>query len=219
MSRELQNPPGAGTPAVYLVDDHQSLRTSLTRLLQAAGHEVRAYASAADFLMDRNGPLRGCLLLDVWMPGGPTGLELHQALVRQGETLPVIFLTGRGDIPMSVQAVKNGAFDFLTKPVRSEDLLKTVTAAMENEKISWQAGTRHRELARREASLTAAQREVFQRVTAGHPNKQIAADLGCAERTVKAHRSRVMLKMAASSLPELVGMAAEMHRPASCHDG
>lgn len=200
-------------PAVHLVDDNESLRTALTRLLRAAGHDVRAYASAADFLMARDGPLRGCLLLDVRLPGGPTGLELHQALVRQGETLPVIFLTGHGDIPMSVRAVKNGAFDFLTKPVQGEDLLKAVAAALENEERSWQAGTRRRELARREASLTPAEREVFHRVTAGYPNKQIAAELGCAERTVKAHRSQVMHKMAAASLPELVGMAAEMQRP------
>lgn len=213
MNRELQNPPGDGMPSVHLVDDNESLRTALIRLMRAAGHDVRAYASAADFLMARDGPLRGCLLLDVRLPGGPTGLELHQALVRQGETLPVIFLTGHGDIPMSVRAVKNGAFDFLTKPVQGEDLLKAVAAALEKEERSWQAATRRRELARREASLTPAEREVFHRVTAGHPNKQIAAELGCAERTVKAHRSQVMHKMAAASLPELVGMAAEMQRP------
>ena len=193
------------------MDDDEALRTALSRLLRAAGHEVRVYASAAEFLMARNGPMRGCLLLDVRMPGGPTGLELHQALVRQGETLPVIFLTGHGDIPMSVQAVKNGAFDFLTKPVRRDDLLKTVTC---------RAGGRGSGVAsrrpgdanslRREASLTPTEREVFRRVVAGQPNKMIAAELGCAERTVKAHRAQVMHKMAAASLPELVGMAAEI---------
>ena len=200
----------APQPIVHLVDDDDSLRTALTRLLKAAGHEVRAYASAADFLMARCGPLRGCLLLDVRMPGGPTGLELHQALVRQGETLPVIFLTGHGDIPMSVKAVKNGDFDFLTKPVRREDLLKTVTAALESEEAFWKSGHRRRELAQREATLTPTEREVFRRVVSGQPNKMIAADLGCAERTVKAHRSQVMHKMAATSLPELVSMAVEL---------
>lgn len=205
-------PPSPETAAgcVHLVDDDESLRTALVRLLHAAGHEVRAYASAAEFLMARNGTMRGCLLLDVRMPGGPTGMELHQALVRQGEKLPVVFLTGHGDIPMSVQAVKNGAFDFLTKPVRREVLLKTVAAALESEEAAWRAGSRLRELVRREATLTPAEREVFRRVVAGRPNKMIAAELGCAERTVKAHRAQVMHKMAAASLPDLVGMAAEL---------
>jgi FixJ family two-component response regulator len=208
MNLDFENPPSS--PVVHLVDDDDSLRTALTRLLKAAGHEVRAYASAADFLMARTGPLRGCLLLDVRMPGGPTGLELHQALVRQGETLPVVFLTGHGDIPMSVRAVKNGAFDFLTKPVQRTDLLKAVIGALEFEATAWQAGARRRELAQREAILTPTERLVFQRVITGQPNKMIAADLGCAERTVKAHRAQVMHKMAAASLPELVSMAAEL---------
>jgi two-component system, LuxR family, response regulator FixJ len=196
--------------AVHLVDDDEALRTALSRLLRAAGHEVRVYASAAEFLMARNRLMRGCLLLDVRMPGGPTGLELHQALIRQGETLPVVFLTGHGDIPMSVQAVKSGAFDFLTKPVRRDELLKTVAAALEAERTSWQAGAKRRDLLRRESSLTPTEREVFRRVVAGQPNKMIAAELGCAERTVKAHRSQVMAKMAAASLPELVSMASQI---------
>jgi len=198
------------SPVVHLVDDDESLRTALSRLLRAAGHEVCVYASAAEFLMARADCTRGCLLLDVRMPGGPTGLELHQALVRQGETLPVIFLTGHGDIPMSVRAVKSGAFDFLTKPVQSDELLKVVAAALEAEETAWQAAGRHRELLRRIASLTPTEREVFRRVVAGLPNKMIAAEIGCAERTVKAHRAQVMSKMAAASLPELVGMAAEI---------
>jgi FixJ family two-component response regulator len=197
-------------PIIHLVDDDEALRSALSRLLKAAGHEVRAYASAGDFLMTRVGPLHGCLLLDVRMPGGPSGIELHQALVQQGETLPVIFLTGHGDIPMSVQAVKNGAFDFLTKPVQREDLLKAVGAALDHGTSLWKSESRKRELARRMSSLTPTEREVFRRVTAGQPNKMIAADLGCAERTVKAHRSQVMRKMGAASLPELVGIAAEV---------
>jgi FixJ family two-component response regulator len=210
MSRESQRPPADESPAVHLVDDDEALRTALSRLLRAAGHEVRVYGSAAEFLMARNGAMRGCLLLDVRMPGGPTGLELHQALVRQGEKLPVVFLTGHGDIPMSVQAVKNGAFDFLTKPVRREDLLKTVSAALEAEESSWQTGERLRELTQRESTLTPTEREVFRRVVAGQPNKMIATELGCAERTVKAHRAQVMHKMAAASLPGLVSIAAEI---------
>lgn len=202
--------PAGETPAVHLVDDDEALRKALSRLLRAAGHEVRVYPSAAEFLMARNGPMRGCLLLDVRMPGGPTGLELHQALVRQGETLPVIFLTGHGDIPMSVQAVKNGAFDFLTKPVRREELLKAVNAALAADDALWQAGTLRRELLRREARLTPVERKVFHLVIAGDPNKMIAAELGCSERTVKAHRAQVMEKMGASSLPELVNFAARI---------
>lgn len=207
MNREILPP-----PVVHLVDDDEALRTALTRLLKAAGHEVVGHASAAEFLMARQGPAHGCLLLDVRMPGGPSGIELHQALVRQGETLPVIFLTGHGDIPMSVTAVKNGAFDFLTKPVRREDLLKVVGAALEHSAATWMAGARKRGLAQRVASLTPTERQVFQRVVAGQPNKMIAAELGCAERTVKAHRAQVMGKMAAASLPELVAMATETSR-------
>jgi two-component system, LuxR family, response regulator FixJ len=214
MSRDSESQPTTVAPVIHLVDDDAALRTALSRLLRAAGHEVSTYASVAEFLLARNGPLRGCLLLDVRMPGGPTGLELHQALIRQGETLPVIFLTGHGDIPMSVQAVKSGAFDFLTKPVQSKDLLKVVAAALEKEERGWRENARLRDLARREASLTPTEREVFRRVVAGQPNKMIAADLGCAERTVKAHRSQVMHKMAAGSLPELVSMA----RPARGND-
>jgi FixJ family two-component response regulator len=210
MSRDTHSPPSDESPAVHLVDDDEALRTALSRLLRAAGHEVRVYASAAEFLMERNTGMRGCLLLDVRMPGGPTGLELHQALVRQGETLPVIFLTGHGDIPMSVQAVKSGAFDFLTKPVSGDDLLKAVASALSKEEMARLAGGRRRELLRRETTLTPTEREVFRRVVAGQPNKMIAVELGCAERTVKAHRSQVMHKMAAGSLPELVGMAAEI---------
>ena len=202
--------PEASAACIHLVDDDDSLRTALERLLRAAGHEVRAHASAADFLMARTGPLRGCLLLDVRMPGGPTGLELHQALIRQGETLPVVFLTGHGDIPMSVQAVKNGAFDFLTKPVRREDLLKTVSGALAADEARWQAGELRRELLRRESLLTPTERKVFHLVIAGDPNKMIAAELGCSERTVKAHRAQVMHKMGASSLPELVSIAAKI---------
>lgn len=198
------------SPVVHLVDDDESLRTALSRLLRAAGYEVCVYASAAEFLMARVGSMRGCLLLDVRMPGGPTGLELHQALVRQGEMLPVVFLTGHGDIPMSVRAVKNGAFDFLTKPVQRADLLKTVAAALEAEETAWQAAAQHRELLLREASLTPTEREVFRRVVAGQPNKMIAAELGCAERTVKAHRAQVMSKMLAASLAELVSMASQI---------
>lgn len=195
------------TPVVHLIDDDDSLRTALTRLLHAAGHEVRAHASAADFLMARQGSLRGCLILDVRMPGGPNGLDLQKALHRQGETLPVIFLTGHGDIAMGVQAMKDGAFDFLTKPVQRDSLLNAVRAALARELVAIHAAERQRDLAARANRLTPAEREVFRRVVEGQPNKGIAAELGCSERTVKAHRSQVMAKMGASSLPDLVHLS------------
>lgn len=155
------------TPVVHLVDDDESLRTALTRLLRAAGHEVRAHASVADFLMDRQGPLRGCLILDVRMPGGPSGLELQTALLRKGETLPVVFITGHGDIAMGVQAMKDGAFDFLTKPVPRDSLLKTVRAALAHDEAAWHATDRQRDVAARAKRLTRTENEVFRRVVEG----------------------------------------------------
>ncbi|WP_367871641.1 response regulator transcription factor [Luteolibacter sp. Populi] len=199
---------------VYVIDDDASLRTSVTRLLRTADHEVRSFASAGEFLLAREGPLRGCLLLDIRMPGGASGLEVYQALVRQAELLPVIFLTGHGDIPMSVAAIKAGAFDFLTKPVRAEVLLATVAAAFARDAGTWAATERRRDLAMRLATLTHAEYQVYRRVIAGQPNKQITAEVGSAERTVKAHRARVMTKMGALSLAELVHMADELNGPA-----
>lgn len=195
------------TPVVHLVDDDDSLRKAVSRLLNAAGHEVRAYASAAEFLLARQGELRGCLVLDVRMPGGPSGLELQKALARQGEALPVIFLTGHGDIPMSVQAIKDGAFDFLTKPVERKTLLEAVGSAMASAEAAEGEHLRKRELAGRVSKLTPAESNVFKHVVQGQANKQIAAELGCSERTVKAHRAQVMTKMGATSLADLVHQA------------
>lgn len=200
----------ADPQVVYLVDDDDSLRTALTRLLLAAGHEVASFASVAEFLLARRGSLRGCLLLDVRMPGGPSGLELQKALARQGETLPVIFLTAHGDISMGVQAMKDGAFDFLTKPVERDSLLAAVGAALARDEAFRQSSLRHRDLVARAGRLTRAEREVFDRVVKGHPNKRIAEDLGCSERTVKAHRSRVMTKMGAASLADLVHLSERL---------
>ena len=200
------------TQFVYLVDDDESLRQAVSRLLQAAGFPVRAYASAAEFMLDREDSPRGCLLLDVRMPGGPGGLELHRSLVRQGFSLPVIFLTGHGDIPMSVMAIKNGAFDFLIKPIKKDILVASVSTALAEEAAAWESAGRLRELARRQKTLTPSELETYQRVIAGLPNKQIADELGCSERTVKAHRASVMSKMGAVSLAELVHGADELKR-------
>jgi FixJ family two-component response regulator len=205
--------PAHETPLVHLIDDDESLRTALTRLLRAAGHEVRSYASAGEFLLADPDGLRGCLLLDVRMPGGPSGLELQKALARQGRTLPIIFLTGHGDIPMSVQAIKQGASDFLTKPVERDSLLKAVKAALADEQSARQLTDRQRDLAVRAARLTPAEREVFRLVVTGLANKQVAARLGCSERTVKAHRAQVMSKMGADSLAGLVHLSESLGHP------
>jgi len=198
---------------VHLVDDDEGLRSAMSRLLRAEGFEIRTYESAADFLMFRDEVLRGCMILDLRMPGGPSGLELHQSLLRKNESLPVIFLTGHGDIPLSVQAIKSGAFDFLTKPTPRTVLIATVRAAMDKESAIWSEGQKRRDLLIRYKSLTRSEHEIFLRVVAGLPNKVISMEVGCSERTVKAHRSSVMRKMGATSVAELVHMSEQFHEP------
>lgn len=196
--------------SVYLIDDDDSLRTAVSRLLRTAGFDVHAYSSAAEFLISATPRSRGCLLLDVRMPNGPSGLELQKGLMRQSSPIPIIFLTGHGDIPMSVQAIKDGAFDFLTKPVKRETLISTVVAALEKEAEAWEQSEHRTDLKRRKDSLTPAELAVYSRVVAGLPNKQITAELNCSERTVKAQRANVMAKMGATSLAELVHIADDL---------
>jgi FixJ family two-component response regulator len=198
---------------VHVVDDDESLRTALGRLLRAAGYDVRAYTSAGEFALALSGELTGCVLLDVRMPG-PSGLDLQAALARGDNSLPVIFLTGHGDIPMSVRAMKAGAVDFLTKPVQRTELLAAVKTALERDTAIRRERAQWRQWRERFESLTPKERNVFERVIAGHPNKQIAADLDAAERTVKAHRAEVMRKMGAGSLAELVHVAEALSRAA-----
>jgi FixJ family two-component response regulator len=205
---------GAGTmtessPLIHVVDDDDSVRTAISRLLKAAGYEVQGYANAGDFLLEQPISTPGCIILDVRMPG-PSGLELHSALNRQGNILPVIFLTGHGDIPMSVQAMKAGAVDFLTKPVQSQTLLAAVSSALEIQSRASQQKERMDYLQNCYLTLTDREREVFRLVVQGKLNKQIGAQLGIAERTVKAHRSQVMDKMEVSSLADLVRVAGEL---------
>jgi RNA polymerase sigma factor (sigma-70 family) len=197
-------------PIVHVVDDDDSLRKAVTRLLHAAGYDVRAYASAGDFaLASRENDRRGCVLLDVRMPG-PSGLDLQEALAKEDEPLPVIFLTAHGDVPTSVRAMKAGAVDFLTKPIKRDALLSAVRTALARDLRSHTSHEQRRDLRIRFAKLTPRERNVFELVVAGNLNKQIAAELGMAERTVKAHRAQVMAKMQATSLAELVHLADKM---------
>ena len=197
-------------PIVHVVDDDDSVRTGIVRLLQAAGYETRAYSTAGEFLLgrsDRNAA--GCLVLDVRMPG-PSGLELQEALARFGAPMPIVFLTGHGDIAMSVRAMKGGAVDFLTKPVGQETLLAAVKAALERDAETRAAHAHTNAMRERYGTLTPREREVFAGVVAGKLNKQIAAELGTAERTVKAHRAQVMEKMGVASVAALVHIAGEL---------
>ena len=195
---------------VHVVDDDDSVRTAVVRLLHAAGYEARGYASAGEFLLgrsDRNAP--GCVVLDVRLPG-PSGLDLQEALARLEVPLPIVFLTGHGDIPMSVHAMKAGAVDFLTKPVSREALLAAVRVALARDADTRAAREGLRTLRARYESLTPREREVFAGIVTGRLNKQIAAELGTAERTIKAHRAHVMEKMGVASVAELVRIAGQL---------
>ena len=201
--------PASENPVVYVVDDDDSLRKALTRLLRAAGYEVRAYASAGDFVLSDRDNRRGCVLLDVRMPG-PSGLDLQEALAKEEEPLPVIFLTAYGDVPTTVRAMKAGAVDFLIKPIKRDLLLSVVRTALARDMQLHSSHEQLRDLRLRFAKLTPREREVFELVVAGNLNKQIAAELGISERTVKVHRAQVMTKMRVTSLAELVHLADKM---------
>ena len=196
-------------PLIHVVDDDDSLRSALQRLLAAAGYRVKAYASAGEFLLDPPADAPGCLLLDLRMPG-PSGLDLQEALARHGIRLPVIFLSGHGDLATGVRAMKAGAVDFLSKPVEREPLLAAVARALELDAAQRAASGVDRELRARFAMLTAREREVFELVAAGRLNKQIADALGIAERTVKAQRAQVMAKLGAANAAELGRIAAQL---------
>ena len=198
-------------PIIHVVDDDQSFQTAISRLLRAVGYTVRAYTNAGEFLLAEIDDGPGCILPDVRLPG-PSGLDLQRALASRLNPLPIIFLSGYGDIPSSVQAIKAGAMDFLTKPVQRETLLKAIQNALargiENRVL-------HDQLRNYRAcynTLTKREAEVFSRVVAGKMNKEIASELGAAERTIKAHRAQVMEKMQAGSIAELVHIADQLQR-------
>lgn len=193
-------------PIVHVVDDDASVRTALTRLLKAAGHMVRAWTSADEFLQGGAHDAPGCILLDIRMPG-MSGMELQQALVQFHPGLPIIFLTGHGDLANGVLAMKAGAVDFLTKPVEREVLLAAVASALARDATNRAIQDDLHLLQERYATLTPREREVFALVVTGATNKQIGTEIAAAERTVKLHRARVMAKMQAASLAELVRAA------------
>ena len=193
-------------PTVYLVDDDASVLKALRRLLSGAGWSVEAFSSPQEFLDRHRDDAPGCLVLDVAMPG-LNGLELQEALDARGSLLPIIFLTGHGDIPMSVRAIKRGAVDFLTKPVDGEDLFAAIRAAFGKGQALREARAEMDGIERRLATLTPREREVLAHIVSGRLNKQIAADLGTVEKTIKVHRARVMEKMQVRSLAELVRLA------------
>ena len=192
---------------IFIVDDDADVRRSLSRLLRSVGFATRAYGNAADFLSAHDPAAPGCLILDLALPG-MGGLELQQALADSGCRRPIIFLSGRGDIPKSVRAMKSGAVNFLTKPVDMPDLMAAVEEALSIDAAERAASSERDGVSERLATLTPREREVFGQVVSGRINKQIAANLGTAEKTIKVHRSRVMRKMHAASLVELVKLAS-----------
>jgi FixJ family two-component response regulator len=194
---------------VYVVDDEAGMRKALTRLLRSEGFDVRAFASARDFLAAYRVEETACLVLDVGMPE-LDGMDLQRRLTDAGVLVPIVFLTGKGDIPMSVRAIKAGAVDFLTKPVNDADLLRAVRAALQQAASQKAEHATAAALAARYASLTPREREVMAHVVAGKLNKQIAADLGTSEQTIKVHRGRVMEKMGVEWLADLVRAAERL---------
>jgi FixJ family two-component response regulator len=197
------------TPIVHVVDDDESFTLAVGRLLRAAGYQVQTYASGSDFLMagSRHGP--GCLLLDVKMPGSD-GLELQTALANGRLSLPIIFISGRSNIPIAVRALKAGAIDFLTKPVCRQVLLRAVSQAVIQDAERRAERAQMAGLRSRYESLSAREHDVFTQVITGKLNKQIAAELGASERTVKAHRAHIMEKMRVNSVAELVHIADQL---------
>jgi FixJ family two-component response regulator len=198
---------------VYVVEDETAMRNAVSGLLRSVGLNVITFGSADDFLETKCLDIPGCLVLDIRLPG-LSGLGLQRRLAEIGVDLPIIFITGYGDIPMAVQAMKYGAVELLTKPFRDQDLLDAIKQALDRDRFSRREKTEKTELRRRVESLTHRENEVMRLVTAGKLNKQIAAELGISEVTVKIHRGKVMRKMQAGSLAALVDMAKRL-MPAS----
>jgi len=210
VSHDTKKPPQNDSPVVYLVDDDEAIRDSLSLLLQSVGLEHCVYSSAAEFLEAYDRDRHACLVTDIRMPG-MSGLELQQRLNEGRAYIPVIFITGHGDVPMAVNAMKSGAADFIQKPFRDQDLIDRIHKALarDSETRAWRA--QEKAIRERIALLTPREAEVMQRVVKGHANKVIAMDLGVSQRTVELHRARVMHKLGMRSIADLVSAVGKIN--------
>jgi FixJ family two-component response regulator len=200
---------GEADSIVFVVDDDPSFRRSTERLLRTAGFTIKSFASAQEFLHNPRPDVPACLVSDVRMPG-LSGLDLQRELAKAGIVIPIIFITGHGDIPMSVQAMKAGAVDFLTKPFRAKKLLDAIEQALKRDRAARKEQAKVSELLEHYELLTPREREVMAHIVSGMLNKQIAANLNTVEKTIKFHRAHIMEKMQAGSLAELVRMAGDL---------
>jgi len=205
--KSTQAPVGAKEPIVFIVEDDASIRRGLSNLFQSVGLEVEVFGSASEMLQSRPPDVASCLVLDVRLPG-QSGLDFQAELAKANIQIPIIFMTGHGDIPMTVRAMKGGAVDFLTKPFRDQDMLDAVTMAIERDRKRRISDKDVADLQSHFETLTSRERDILALVTSGLMNKQVAAELGLAEITVKIHRGHIMKKMGAKSLADLV-MKAE----------